>query len=77
VTCKSELFPEPTVQDLLSDPMIRSVMRADAVDEAELRELLDRASRRTQEAMVHHMPRRRVNCCNEPSSPAASSETQL
>lgn len=37
--------PEPTVAELLSDPIIRAVMSADGVDEAQLRELLDRVSR--------------------------------
>lgn len=34
-------YPEPTVEELLSDPLIRVVMQADGVDEDQLRELLD------------------------------------
>ena len=38
-------FGEPTLADMLSDPVIQAVMRADAVDPAELRALLDRVRR--------------------------------
>lgn len=36
--------PELTFRDLMSDPMIRTIMEADGVDERELRELFERAS---------------------------------
>ena len=42
---------ELTFHDLLADPMIRAIMKADSVDERELRELFDRANeRQTQQA---------------------------
>lgn len=45
---KTDCYPTPTAQELLSDPMIRAVMVADAVDEAQLRALLDRLGRQQQ-----------------------------
>jgi hypothetical protein len=39
---EANTFREPTLAEMLSDPVIQSVMRADAVDPAELRALLDR-----------------------------------
>jgi hypothetical protein len=39
---KTDCYPAPTAQELLSDPLVRAVMVADAVDEDELRALLDR-----------------------------------
>lgn len=42
--------PEPTLSDLLADPMIRMIMKADGIDERELRELFDRtAAQRNQQ----------------------------
>jgi putative (di)nucleoside polyphosphate hydrolase len=38
--------PELTFHDLMSDPMIRTIMEADGVDERELRELFERTSGR-------------------------------
>lgn len=44
--CKStDFYPAPTAQELLSDPLVRDLMVADAVDESQLRALLDRLSR--------------------------------
>lgn len=41
---RSDDQPELTFHDLMSDPMIRTIMEADGIDERELRELFDRAS---------------------------------
>jgi len=49
--------PKPTVAELLSDPIVRAVMSADGVDEAQLRELLDRVSR--EQSMCAPPPRAR------------------
>ena len=38
--CKSENGWKPTIEDLLGDPIVRAVMLADGVAEAELRALL-------------------------------------
>lgn len=38
--------PELTFHDLMSDPMVRTIMEADGVDERELRELFERTSGR-------------------------------
>ncbi|MFU0507837.1 hypothetical protein [Pseudaminobacter sp. NGMCC 1.201702] len=45
VSRRLDCYPELTVEELLSDPVIRTVMMADGVDEAQLRELLDGRSR--------------------------------
>ena len=37
---------EPTLDDLLAEPIVRLLMQRDGVDEAELRALVDRVRRR-------------------------------
>jgi Spy/CpxP family protein refolding chaperone len=53
-----DCYPEPTAQELLSDPIIRAVMAADAVDENQLRALLEQMSRqqaaKTQSIVARH-----------------------
>jgi hypothetical protein len=39
-------WAEPTLDDLMSDPLIRKVMRADRVDAAEMQDLLGQAAGR-------------------------------
>lgn len=41
---RPDIQPELTLRDLMADPMVRAIMRADGIDERELRELLLRAS---------------------------------
>lgn len=48
---------EPSINDMLQDPIMQAVMRRDAVEEAELRRLLDRLRRDCQDrvrAKLHH-----------------------
>lgn len=42
---RTDCYPVPTARELLSDPIIRAVMAADAVDENQLRALLEQMSR--------------------------------
>ncbi|MBC2887471.1 hypothetical protein H7Q97_19005 [Ochrobactrum sp. CM-21-5] len=55
---RTDCYPIPTAQELLSDPVIRAVMAADAVDENQLRSLLEQMSRRqtaeTENTAAHH-----------------------
>ncbi len=55
---RTDCYPVPTAQELLSDPIIRAVMAADAVDENQLRALLAEMSRqqapKTDNIGAHH-----------------------
>lgn len=45
MNCKVDGVSGPTIDDMLGDPIVRAVMQADGVGEAELRALLKRISR--------------------------------
>ncbi|MFU0506352.1 hypothetical protein [Pseudaminobacter sp. NGMCC 1.201702] len=49
MNCNSACSPELTIDELLADPIVRTLMLADAVDEAELLDLLDRVGRHLHE----------------------------
>lgn len=44
-------YSEPDLHDLLADPLIRTIMAADGIDERELRELFDQATRASREPL--------------------------
>lgn len=41
----AELLGEPTLEELLADPIVRLIMKRDGVDESEMRGQIDRAQR--------------------------------
>lgn len=58
-------FKDPTLAELLSDPLTRAVMRADGVSTRELEHLLRHVAARRADSSVQIAPtlRSRLQCC--------------
>jgi len=61
-------FRDPTLAELLSDPLTRAVMRADGVNPRELEDFLRDVAARRADSSVQAAPawRSRLQCCGAP-----------